>query len=546
MQCKGKKGVGGARHRAGKDLRHETRQQDEKTDSIGRGGLGGRNGAMPVTSSRLLSADHKTVGTLYFVFAIVAGIIGVALSVLIRMQMDGLGVAAFNRFSAALFSSAHGLVMLVFMMVPALFCGFGNWLIPLMGRTVDMAFPRLNLAGFWLLVLAFFLFIAVLFPGIGRLGTTAWLITALHIAALSVVFSAVNFIVTIVAMRMPGMALSRMPPFMWSLLIASFLMLMCVPIMASAVTLWLSAPALQAQGAVFSHIPELQVMLWFFSHPEIYILLLPAFGIISHVVAAFAGRALFAQKAVVPIMMLTGLAGFVLWTQNLFHPDNRTDIQSCFPYILPVIGLSAAFMVLCWCVTIRRSRIVWQTPMLWAGGFIFTFSAGIVVAFHLALSQAFSESPMVFVSYFHYVVSLGAVFAIFAGWYFWFPHMSGFIIREQTGKLHFWMLFVAVNLIFLPQHFQNFAYDPHSPGFMISAVAGRMRLSTLGAVLAACSVGVFLYGIAEAFIRKKPANIKPWGPEAAIQQWPFCASAPQAGQQGLQPVSNSAMLADKL
>jgi len=497
---------------AGKDMKDETLQG--KNASTRPGWQGREHTVMSVRLPGFFSAaDHRTIGTLYFVFAIIAGVIGVILSLLVRME--GVGGAYFYRLSAVFFSSAHGLMMIFFMMVPALFCGFGNWLVPLMTGAKDMAFPRLNRANFWLFALSFILFVSVLFCSPEHSGAVVWLISVLHIVALSAVFSAVNFIVTVITMRMPDMTFSRMPLFVWSILIASFLVLMCMPVMAGTVTFWLGGQVLQLQGAAFYNVPQLQIMLWFFSHPEIYVLLLPAFGIISHVVAAFTASPLYAEKAVVAAMAVIGLAGFILWTQNLFDHAGKAGMQTYFYYVLPVIGLPAAFIIFCWFATVRHRQVCWHTPMLWAAGFIFMFVAGAILAFHLALSHAFPGLPRVFVPYFHYIVSLGAVFAIFSGWYFWFPKISGIVIRELTGKVHFWMMFIAVNMIFLPQHFQEFAYEPQSFGFLIMAFAGQVRLSAIGAVMAICSLGVFLYGIAEAFVRKKPAGRNPWG-EAAV------------------------------
>jgi len=474
---------------------------------------------MPGTRSGFWAADHKTVGTLYFVFAIMAGLVGVFLSLLIRMRLDGLEAASFYRLSAMLFSSIHGIVMIFFMMVPALFCGFGNWLVPMMCGAGDMAFPRLNRLGYWLFVLAFVLFGSALFYDYGSFAVRAALVAALHLAAMSALMSAVNFIVTIIILRAPAMSYRQMPPFLWAILIASFLMLMCMPVMTAAVTLWLGGQVWPSAAGAFDAMPQLQIMLWFFSHPEIYVLLLPAFGIISHIVATFTAGPLVGQKYVVAAMAVIGVAGFILWTHNLFVSPVAAGLPLYFCFVLPVIGIPAALIVACWLVTMRGGHTAWRTPMMWAAGFMFIFAAGAISGLHLAATHGFDTPPAAYVAHFHYVVSLGAVFAIFAGWYFWFPALSGLEIREKTGKLHFWMMFIAVNLIFLPQHFQAFAYAPHSFGFMVTSFAGWVKLPSIGAVLATGSLGVFLYGIAEALIRKKPAGNNPWGAGAVTWGW---------------------------
>ncbi|RCL03923.1 MAG: cytochrome c oxidase subunit I [Candidatus Tokpelaia sp. JSC189] len=477
-----------------------------------------------VVLSKILSSDHKNIGTFYFIFAIFAGIIGIVLSLLVRMEVDEAWSIVYHSVFAvfsedvatqafvsekkllSLFNSIHALVMIVFIVLPALFCSFSNWLVPLLIGIGDMAYPWLNRAGFWLFLLAFIFFIAALFCLPENFMTAIGLIIALHIAAISVVISAINLIVTIIVMRVPAVKFSDMPAFVWAVLIASFFMLLCMPLMTVATTLLLYGYALQMQNGVLYTLAQIQVMLWFFSHPEIYVSLLSAFGIISHIIAVFFRNPLYAQKGISIAMTVIGLAGFILWTQNLFHDAGPADMQTYFLYSLSLISLPSAFIVFSWFATIRCRWRDLEAPMLWAAGFMFIFVMGTISTLYFGLSRAFCDLPIVFVSNFHYVLLLSCVFAIFAGWYFWFPIISGFIIRDLTSRIHFWVMFVAVNLISLPKPFQGFAYESQSFSVPVTAFSSWVRLSTVGTVVAAGSLGIFLYAIAEALIRRRPAD----------------------------------------
>lgn len=485
----------------------------------------------------ILSSNHKNIGTLYLVFAIIAGVIGVALSLAMRLELNEPDIQYFHGLASflygfegdaardagaqifALFSSAHAIVMIFFMVVPALFGGFSNWLVPLMIGTGDMAFPVLNRIAYFLLFPALAFLVCALVFASSTTVVGVLMIVALHIAALSAILSAVNFISTIITARAPGMALRDMPVFVWSVLVASFMMVVSMPVMAAAISKIIVDFAFGSVAApVAASAPDLQVMMWFFAHPEIYVFILPAFGIISHVVATFARRPLFCESGVIAAMITIGCAGFILWTQNLFHTDGKTDMQTYFFWSLPIIVLPAAVIVFSWLVTIWMGQLSFRVPMLWAMAFQFMLVIGTISAIHLAVAEG-TGTPANYIGHFHYVLSLGAVFAIFSGWYFWFPKMSGYEVRPFTGVCHFWIMFIAVNLVFLPQHFQGFIHQPGSIAAIIDSTIGWGRLSTVGAVIAAFSLVVFFYGIIEAFVRKVAAGSNPWGEGAATLEW---------------------------
>ena len=492
----------------------------------------------------VFSCNHKHIGTNYLVFAIIAGIIGVLLSVAMRLELNEPGIQYFHGLASllygyegslaldkgremfTLFSSAHALIMIFFMVVPALFGGFANWLLPMMLGTDDMLFPRLNRFAFLLLFPAMALLVASLLWVSSAQIACILMIAMIHLAALSAILTAANFIATILVARAPGMGFKYLPIFVWSVLVASFLMIICMPTMTAALSSLLYHFGFD--GALSSPVDgsNLQVMLWFYSHPEIFVLILPAFGIISEVVATFAKRPLVGRSYVVAAMVFIGGAGFLIWAQNLFHATSLGDMQSYFFLSLPIIAVPAFVMIGAWVATLVKGSLSFKTPMLWALGFMLMFVIGSASAIHLAINNPVANGNPAFVSHFHYILSLGAVFAIFAAWYFWFPKISGYEIREFTGKLHFAIMFIAVNTIFLPQHFQGFEYASTTLAFWIDSNIGWNKIITLGAFIGVLSLVVFLYGICEAFWRKKAAADNPWGVGAITLEWALPSPAP--------------------
>jgi cytochrome c oxidase subunit 1 len=518
----------------------------------------------------LFSTNHKDIGTLYLIFAIMAGIIGGALSVAMRMELQAPGIQIFHGLAAMVygvegdaaidagkhmynvFTTGHGLIMIFFMVMPALIGGFANWMIPIMIGAPDMAFPRMNNISFWLLPPAFFLLLASMFvqgpPGAYGVGG-GWTIypplstsgqpgpamdlaiLSLHIAGASSILGAINFITTIFNMRAPGMGLFKMPLFAWSVLITAFLLLLSLPVLAGAITMLLTdrnfgTAFFDPQGGgdpiLFQH------LFWFFGHPEVYILILPGFGIVSHIISTFSKKPIFGYMGMALAMVAIGAVGFVVWAHHMYTTGISLQAQRYFVFATMVIAVPTGIKIFSWIATMWGGSISFKTPMLWAIAFIFLFTLGGVTGVQLAnagLDRAMHDTYYV-VAHFHYVLSMGAVFAIFAAWYYWFPKITGYMYSEFIGKLHFWITFVGVNVIFFPQHFLGLAGMPRRYIDYPDAYAGWNTISSYGSYVAAVGVLVFLFGVAHAFARKVPAGNNPWGEGADTLEWQLTSPPP--------------------
>ncbi|WP_196259520.1 cytochrome c oxidase subunit I [Pelagibacterium limicola] len=518
----------------------------------------------------LYSTNHKDIGLLYLYFAIFAGIIGGALSGFMRWELAEPGIQIFpglaqmvygvggdasldaGKHMFNVFTTAHGLIMVFFVVMPAVIGGFANYFVPLMIGAPDMAFPRMNNISFWLLPPAFLLLLLSLFmegpPGAMGVGggwtvyppystsgqpgpAMDYAILSLHIAGASSILGAINFITTIFNMRAPGMTMFKMPLFPWSVLVTAFLLLLALPVLAGAITMLLTDrnfgtaffdPAGGGDPILFQH------LFWFFGHPEVYIMILPGFGIVSHIISTFSRKPIFGYLAMVYAMVAIGAVGFIVWAHHMYTTGISLNTQRYFVAATMIIAVPTGVKIFSWIATMWGGSMRFTTPMLWAIGFIFLFTVGGVTGVVLAnagADRALHDTYYV-VAHFHYVLSLGAVFTIFAGWYYWFPKMFGVMYNEFLGKLHFWIMFIGVNLIFFPQHFLGLAGMPRRYIDYPDAYALWNSVSSWGYLVTLVAMGIFFFAMFEAWARKRKAADNPWGEGATTLEWTLSSPPP--------------------
>ncbi|MDO6415649.1 cytochrome c oxidase subunit I [Sphingomonas sp. BIUV-7] len=521
----------------------------------------------PFFARWFMSTNHKDIGTLYLIFAIIAGIIGGGISGIMRAELAKpgiqiltmawpLGVGSVATMDEALHHwnvliTAHGLIMVFFMVMPAMIGGFGNWFVPIMIGAPDMAFPRMNNISFWLLIPSFILLLGSSFVsgGTGPGAGTGWTVYAplstsgsagpavdmailsLHLAGASSILGAINFITTILNMRAPGMTLHKMPLFAWSVLVTAFLLLLSLPVLAAAITMLLTdrnfgTTFFDASGGgdpvLYQH------LFWFFGHPEVYIMILPGFGIVSHVISTFSRKPIFGYLGMAYAMVAIGVVGFIVWAHHMYTTGLSVNTKMYFTAATMVIAVPTGIKIFSWIATMWEGSLSFKTPMLWAMGFIFMFTVGGVTGVLLAnggIDNYFQDGYYV-VAHFHYVLSLGAVFSLFAGFYYWFPKMSGKMYNELLGQLHFWIFFVGVNVLFFPMHFLGMQGMPRRYPDYPDAFAKWNALASHGYEIMAGSMIIFFVNVLWSLAAGKKAGDSPWGEGATTLEWTLSSPPP--------------------
>ena len=517
-----------------------------------------------------MSTNHKDIGILYLFTAGFVGLISVIFTVYMRMELLSPGVQYMCMEGARLIPTAtenctpnghlwnvmitaHGILMMFFVVIPALFGGFGNYLMPLQIGAPDMAFPRMNNLSYWLFVAGSTLAVCSVFSpgGNGQLGSgIGWVlypplstteggystdlaIFAVHVSGASSILGAINMITTFLNMRAPGMTLFKVPLFSWSIFVTAWLILLALPVLAGAITMLLTDrnfgttffdPSGGGDPVLYQHI------LWFFGHPEVYIVILPGFGIISHVISTFSRKPIFGYLPMVWALIAIGVLGFVVWAHHMYTVGMSLTQQSYFMLATMVIAVPTGIKIFSWIATMWGGAVELKTPMLWAIGFLVLFTIGGVTGVVLSqasLDRVYHDTYYV-VAHFHYVMSIGAVFAIFAGIYFYFPKFTGKIIPEWIGKTHFWTMFIGVNLTFFPQHFLGRQGMPRRYIDYPEAFALWHSVSSWGAFLGFASF-VFFIGAIFWVLFKVPrtAGANPWNEYADTLEWTLPSPPPE-------------------
>ncbi|HEY5790745.1 MAG TPA: cytochrome c oxidase subunit I [Gammaproteobacteria bacterium] len=478
----------------------------------------------------LFSTNHKDIGTMYLWFSFTMFLVGGAMALVIRSELFQPGLQLVDPHFFNQMTTMHGLIMVFGAVMPA-FVGLANWQIPMMLGAPDMAFPRLNNWSFWLLPFAFATLLSTLFmeggaPAFGWTfyaplsstfapASTDFFILSIHIMGISSILGAINIIATILNMRAPGMTLMKMPLFVWSWLITAFLLIAAMPVLAGAVTMLLTdrhfgTSFFDAAGGgdpvMFQHV------FWFFGHPEVYIMILPAFGIVSEIIPAFARKPLFGRTSmIIAIASIAGLS-FIVWAHHMFAVGMPVAGELFFMYTTMLIAVPTGVKVFNWVSTMWRGSLTFEPPMLFSLAFVVLFTIGGFSGLMLAIVPAdFQYHDTYFVvAHFHYVLVPGAIFGIIAGVYYWLPKWTGNMYSMALAKWHFWLSVIGVNITFFPMHFTGLAGMPRRiPDYALQFADFNM-LSTLGA---------FMFGFSQLLFLVLVLNTVRGGTKATASVW---------------------------